>query len=82
MVWFAMMLPLGVIGLRRRRRLAIALISGVIMLSGCMASRVIPLTSAGGGGSGVQTPSGTYNLTVSGTDAGLTRSVQLTLVVQ
>jgi hypothetical protein len=70
-------------GCRRGRRLgAVAVMFGVIALSGCMVSRVIPLTSAAGGGSTVPTPSGTYNLTVSGTSAGLTRSVGLTLVVQ
>jgi hypothetical protein len=83
MVWFAMLLPVGLFGSRRGRRLgAVAVLCGLIALSGCMVSRVIPLTSAAGGGSTVPTPSGTYNLTVSGTSAGLTRSVGLTLVVQ
>jgi hypothetical protein len=81
MFWFALVLPVGLLGFRRRRRLAISAMFGVIVLSGCMASRVIPLTSAGGG-TGSPTPSGTYNLMVSGTGAGLTRSVGLTLVVK
>jgi hypothetical protein len=83
MVWFAMVLPVGLIGWRRRRMLGvIAMVCCVVMLSGCMASRIIPLTGTGGGGSTVPTPSGTYNLTVSGTSAGLSRSVGLTLIVQ
>ena len=82
MVWFAVVLPVGLLGRRRVRRVgAVGVMCGVIALSGCMASRVIPLTSAAGGGSTAPTPSGTYNLTVSGTSAGLTRSVGLTLVV-
>jgi hypothetical protein len=45
---------------------------------------VIPATNASGGSGTVATPtpSGTYNLTVAGTSAGLTRSVGLTLIVQ
>jgi hypothetical protein len=84
-VWFAMVLPVGLVGFgrRRTRRLGvIAMMCGVVVLGGCGVSRVIPLTSVGGGGSSTPTPSGTYNLTVSGAGAGLTRSVALTLVVQ
>jgi hypothetical protein len=84
-VWFAMVLPVGLIGFgrRRARRLgAIAMVCGAIVLGGCAASRLIPLTDTSGGGSASPTPSGTYNLTVSGMSAGLTRSVGLTLVVQ
>jgi hypothetical protein len=84
-VWLAGLLPLGLMGLGRRRvrRLGtIAAICGVMVLGGCGASRLIPLTDTSGGGSTTPTPSGTYNLTVSGTSAGLTRSVGLTLVVQ
>ena len=51
---------------------------------GCGAGRLIP--SSGGPGSGTTvgnvTPTGTYNIVVTGTSAGLTRSVNLTLVVQ
>jgi hypothetical protein len=85
MMWFAGLLPLGLAGLGRRRvrrMAAMAMMCGVIAMAGCGASRIIPLSTTGGGGSGVQTPDGTYNLTVSGTSAGLTRSVGLTLVVQ
>jgi hypothetical protein len=51
-------------------------------LAGCSASRIIPATSIGGGTAAAPTPSGNYNLTVTGMSAGLSRSVGLTLVVQ
>jgi hypothetical protein len=85
MVWVCGLLPLGLLGLgrRRARRLGpIVVICCIAMMAGCSASRIIPDTSAGGGSAGTPTPSGAYNLLVSGTAAGLTRSVGLTLVVQ
>jgi hypothetical protein len=85
MTWLAGLLPLGLLGLvrRRLRRLsAAAILCGVTALAGCGASRLIPATSTGGGSTATPTPSGTYNLVVSGASAGLTRSVGLTLVVQ
>jgi hypothetical protein len=81
MVWVVLVLPLGLVGLRRRRvRLLVAMVFVMVMV-GCSAPREIPATSVGTG-SGVTTPSGTYNLVVSGASAGLVRSVGLTLVVQ
>lgn len=86
MVWLAGLLPLGLLGLGRsrlRRLGGVAILCCVMVLAGCGASRLIPGTSSGGGGTtGSPTPSGTYNLVVSGTSAGLTRSVGLTLIVQ
>ena len=85
MVWLAGLLPLGLLGLGRRRlrRLGgVAMLCGVFAVAGCGASRTIPGTGSGGGSTGNPTPSGTYNLVVSGTSAGLTRSVGLTLIVQ
>jgi hypothetical protein len=87
MAWVCGLLPLGLLGLgrRRARRLGAAAVICCVamMMAGCGVSRIIPDTSGGGGGTGAApTPSGTYNLTVSGTAAGLTRSVGLTLVVQ
>ena len=84
-IWFAGALPLGLIGLGRRRlRRAgrVAIIGCLLVLAGCAAARVIPATETGGGSTTDPTPSGTYNLTVAGTSAGLTRTVGLTLVVQ
>ena len=71
----------------RRRRLARLLFSLVMLaalacVAGCGSAREIPGSGSGGGGSSSTTPSGTYNLTVNASAAGLTRSVNLTLVVQ
>jgi hypothetical protein len=55
----------------------------VLLIAGCAASRLIPSTSSSGGGTtATPTPSGTYNLVVSATGAGLARSINLTLIVQ
>ena len=84
--WLAGLLPVGLLGLGRRRwrRLGgVALLACLMGAVGCGASRLIPLTSNSSAASGGNpTPAGTYNLVVSGTSAGLTRSVGLTLVVQ
>jgi hypothetical protein len=83
-IWLTRLLPLGLMGLGRRRlrrAAGIAILSCLFVLAGCGASRVIPETSSGGG-SGTPTPGGTYDLVVAGKSAGLTRSVGLTLVVQ
>jgi len=72
----------------RRRRLAWGLVVLFVLvgMGGCGAEREIPSTGGGsgggGGGSSYPTPSGTYNLSVTGSSAGLARSVPLTLVVQ
>jgi hypothetical protein len=85
-VWFALMLPVGLLFVRRARPgsiIAIVLMCGLLGLGGCGASRLIPATSgSSGGGGGGATPKGTYTVMVSGASAGLTRSVGLTLVVQ
>jgi hypothetical protein len=82
-MWLAGLLPLGLLGLRRGRRLgAAAMLGCVLMMAGCGASRLIPDTSAGGGTGASPTRAGTYSIVVAGTSAGLTRSVGLTLVVQ
>ena len=82
----ALMVPVGLVFVRRGRMngvMALVLVSGVMGLGACSASRLIPATSgSSGGGGGGATPKGTYNVTVSGTSAGLTRSVGLSLVVQ
>lgn len=81
--------PLGLLMLRRRRRL-VGVMCGLVMvavleLNGCGAGRAIPVAGTGGGGDGgstTVTPSGSYSLTVNATSAGLTRSVPLVLVVK
>ena len=91
--WLALLLPASLLGLARRRarrmrhwhwnaqRLAsLALLCCAFAIAGCGASRVIPQTTNSSGGS--TTPSGTYNVTITGTSAGITRSVGLTLIVQ
>lgn len=59
-------------------------LAGMLFLSGCGAGRVIPLGAGSSGSSLVSTPtpSGTYNLTVSGTTAGVTHAVALNLTIQ
>jgi len=84
LAWLAGLLPLGLLALRRRtlRRLGtVALLS--LSLLGCGTSRLIPSTeNSSSGGPAAPTPAGAYNLIVSGSGAGLTRSVALTLIVQ
>jgi hypothetical protein len=79
-VWLAGILPFGLLVLRRRRLGGIAML-GCLLLAGCGTPRVVPVTNASSG-SGTPTPSGSYNLVVAGTSVGLTRSVNLTLIVQ
>lgn len=84
--WLATLLPLGLLGLgrRRARRLgSVAILCCVLLVVGCGASRLIPQSDAASPVNPVApTPSGTYNLTVSGASAGLTHSIGLTLIVQ
>jgi hypothetical protein len=86
-LWLAALLPLSLIALRRYRlpRLtAAALLCVLFAASGCGAGREIPLVSSPGSGSptGPGTPAGTYTVVTSATSAGLSRSVNLTLIVQ
>ena len=84
--WLACLLPLGLLGLggRRARRLgALAMLCCVLLVAGCSASRMIPQSTNSSPVSPVTpTPSGSYNIVVSGTSAGLTHSINLTLIVQ
>jgi hypothetical protein len=83
MIVFALLLPLALFTSRRRApRLVLMLMfaCSLSVLSGCGAGRTIP--TPGSTGTTAPTPSGTYALTVSATSAGITHSVDLTLVVE
>jgi hypothetical protein len=79
-------LPLACLARKRRLTrllLPVVTLAALACLAGCGSSRLIPGSGGGsGGGSSSKTPSGTYNLTVNASAAGLTRSVNLALVVQ
>lgn len=85
-LWLAGLLPLGLLLLRRARlpRLGgLALLCVLVALSGCGSGRVIPPPGYPNQPPGTSpTPSGTYAIVVSATSAGLTRTVNLTLIVQ
>jgi hypothetical protein len=82
-IWLVLAFPVG-LAVRRRRGL-MSLLVGAVLLGGGGCStigRTIPPSGTGGGGTTVTTPSGSYGIVVSGTSAGLVRTVNLTLVVQ
>jgi hypothetical protein len=83
-LWLATLLPLGLLALRRpARRLPVcAALCLLLAITGCAASRIIPEPAAATGPVAVPTPTGTYNLVITGTSASLTRPVNLTLIVQ
>jgi hypothetical protein len=82
-VWAILVMPIGVFALRRRKiLLPVLTLCALIAASGCGAGRLIPSASNPGSGPGVATPAGSYNITVTATSAGLTRVVNLTLIVQ
>ena len=80
-IFFALLVPLA-IGWRRRWRKGTVVLafSVLVLLGGCGTGREIP--TSGTGPVTYTTPAGTYNLMVSASSAGLTRSVPLTLIVQ
>lgn len=84
LLWFTLLLPAGLVSLRCRRWRSMALLGVLLAVSGCGGSRLIPPSGGPGSGSGTNaiTPTGTYNLVVTASSAGLTRTVNLTLVVQ
>jgi hypothetical protein len=84
-LWFAALLPVGLLALIRKRLprvVCLIVLCGLIGAAGCGAGRLIP----GPGGSGSTptqgTPAGTYPITVTATSAGLKRTVNLVLIVQ
>jgi len=80
-LWTTLLAPLGVIALRRRK-LAAAIVCVLLVASGCGSGRLIPSPGGPGGGSGAVTPAGRYTIVVTATAVGLTKTVNLTLVVQ
>jgi hypothetical protein len=85
--WLATVLPVGLLALRRMRRsgvVAFTLLGCLIAMSGCGAGRAIPLESGSGSGPPpiLVTPAGTYTIVASASSGGLTRTVNLTLIVQ
>jgi hypothetical protein len=79
LLWLACLMPFGF--LWRRWRLTSSLLT-LCLLAGCGAARTIPTNAGDPGNTGPLTPSGTYNIVVSATSAGLVRTVNLTLVVE
>jgi hypothetical protein len=84
---FATLFPLGLLVLRPARRSSVAglaLLCLLLAASGCGAGREIPLSSGSNPGapSGPVTTAGTYTVVAAATSAGLTRGVNLTLIVQ
>ena len=74
-------------GLAKRKKLSRTLfpliaLAAIAGLTGCGAARLIPGQGPTGSSPSTPTPSGTYNLTVSASAAGLTHTVQLSLTVQ
>jgi hypothetical protein len=86
MFWFAILLPLGLPALRRKRRwgLAAFMLLGCLMAAtGCGAGRAIPLEEGSNPNPPVAvTPAGTYTIVASASSGGLMRTVNLTLIVQ
>ncbi len=87
MVWLAALFPLSLLMLRRTRgsRLVSFLaLCCLIVASGCGAGRAIPLESGSNPNPppGPVTPAGTYTIVASASSGGLTRTVNLTLIVE
>jgi hypothetical protein len=85
MFWFAGLLPLGFVALRRTGRswvASIVLLGCLVGATGCGAGRAIPLEDGSNPGQPIPiTPAGTYTIVASASSGGLTRSVNLTLIV-
>jgi hypothetical protein len=86
MFWFAILLPLGLPALRRKRRWELAafvLLGCLIATTGCGAGRAIPLEGGSNPNPPIAvTPAGTYTIVASASSGGLIRTVNLTLIVQ
>jgi hypothetical protein len=86
MFWLATLFPASFLVLRKRRRSWLAgfvVLGCLIAASGCGAGRAIPLESGSNPSAPIPiTPAGTYTIVASATSGGLTRTVNLTLIVQ
>ena len=87
MVWLAALFPLSLLILRRTRRsrlVSCVALWCLIVASGCGAGRAIPLESGSNPNPppGPVTPAGTYTIVASASSGGLTRTVNLTLIVK
>jgi hypothetical protein len=84
-IFLSLLVPI-VLATRRRRCPQLVLLFALAcaplsILNGCGTNRVIPASTTPTGGT-TPTPSGTYTLVVAASSAGLTHTVNLTLVVQ
>jgi Transmembrane protein 131-like N-terminal len=85
--WLSTLLPMGLLIVRRTRRSGLAafvLLGCLVAATGCGAGRAIPLENGSGSAPPPVsiTPAGTYTIVASASSGGLTRSVNLTLIVQ
>lgn len=87
MFWFAALFPVSLLALRGTRRSHLAgfvLLGCLLVATGCGGGRAIPLESGSNPNppSVSITPAGTYTIVASASSGGLTRTVNLTLIVQ
>ena len=84
LTWFAALLPTCFFCRRKRwpQRLVLLLVAlALASAGGCATGRLEPGTGTSGSSTAVS-PSGNYSLVVTGSSAGLTRTIPLTLVIQ
>jgi hypothetical protein len=85
-LWFAALLPLLLLPKKLRMRcsrIVLLCLIACACMTGCGWGRLIPdATTSTGTAPVAPTPPGTYTLNVSASDAGLTRNLSLTLIVQ
>ncbi len=87
MIWLAMLVPISLSGLRKvrpRYLVTFVVITCLAAATGCGVGRTIPLETGSNPNppSNPVTPSGTYTIVASAASGGLTRTVNLTLIVQ